>query len=63
MRSRDQLLGVLVQLHGWHPDQANELIDNFAHELAEEIRQMDTDPGTRFAADMIDPKISKEHTP
>ncbi|WP_020135037.1 hypothetical protein [Streptomyces sp. 351MFTsu5.1] len=39
MRSRDQLLGTLVQLHDWHPNEANELIDNFARELAEQQRK------------------------
>ena len=38
MRGRDNLFGTLVSLHGWHPDQANELIDAFAHELAEQQR-------------------------
>ena len=38
MRGRDNLFGTLVHLHGWHPDQANKLIDDFAHDLAEQQR-------------------------
>jgi hypothetical protein len=30
-----------------------------AHELAEQIRRMDTDPATRFAADAIDPEVQR----
>ena len=38
MNARDQLLGVLVKLHGWHPNEANILIDDFAHALADQQR-------------------------
>lgn len=62
MNARDQLLGVLTRLHGWHPDQANTLIDDYAHELAEQIRQMDTDPCTQWAADSIDPEVQRTNT-
>lgn len=75
MNKRDRLLGVLVKLHGWHPNEANILIDDFAHELAEEQRASGRDdycPGIDCCqqhggvADLIDPKTqraSKEPTP
>lgn len=71
MRKRQQLLGVLVSLHGWHPDQANTLIDDFAHELAEKQRAHgnaeDGEPGcwhdgVTTAADLIDPKAQRAST-
>jgi hypothetical protein len=34
---------------------AQSILDKHAHELAEQIRQMDTDPNTHWAADHIDP--------
>jgi hypothetical protein len=70
VKSRGNLFGALVRLHGWHPDQANALIDDFAHELAEQIRAAafaDEGPGTKWnwwdaatipasCADLIDPQ-------
>ena len=61
MKSRENLFGALVRLHGWHPDQANALIDDFAHELAEQIRNADypvhAEDGADYAADVIDPHV------
>lgn len=78
MRSRNQLLGVLVNLHGWHPNEANTLIDDFAHELADSIRKHYGKPridgdcaetyasgynaGTHNAADLIDPQSPRTTT-
>jgi hypothetical protein len=65
VNSRDKLLGVLVKLHGWHPNEANILIDDFAHELAEQIRQDTTvmgEAGDQYAllyADLIDPETQR----
>lgn len=69
MNARDQLLGVLTRLHGWHPDQANTLLDGFAHELAEQQRASGRDAycsGTDCCqehggvADLIDPKTQPD---
>jgi hypothetical protein len=68
MNARDQLLGVLTRLHGWHPDQANTLIDDYAHELAEQIREDTTvmgEAGDQYAllyADLIDPEVQRTNT-
>ncbi|SEC03915.1 hypothetical protein SAMN04490357_1025 [Streptomyces misionensis] len=58
MSARADLLREMTHNHLYmDDDRANELIDAYAHELAEQIRQMDTDPGTQFAADHIDPHV------
>ncbi|MEU6597839.1 hypothetical protein [Streptomyces flaveolus] len=56
MSARDELLREMTHNHLYMTNErANELIDAYTHELAERIRQMDTDPGTHWAADHIDP--------
>lgn len=56
MKARDQLRNVLLH-HGWHPEQVDVMLDNFAHELAEEIRGDRDDmniPGSPATPDAID---------
>lgn len=71
MNARDQLLGTLVKLHGWHPNEVNTLIDDFAHELAEQQRASGKDTYCSGidccqehggVADLIDPEVQRTNT-
>lgn len=68
MSARDHLTLALAE-HAccFTPEDAGKLVDNYAHELAEQIRQTGSDQwdlgnqdwDSHDAADLIDPKVTK----
>lgn len=62
--AHEQLLAAVT--HGRSPSEARKLVADFAHELAERIREHNYDPGEvgpvhlayQDAADLIDPEIA-----